>query len=144
MCRSQQEIAEVRDLAADRLSIYHRPAGQPDYRQRASDDLPMEGEGHCWLVIYASRDEKRLAPLLYWNQGEAGVQVCTVDDETIDALSYFHVVDPVSLKPVTLFDRVQALLQTPDGPIEKAWARTALDFLDNPVLKRARTRSSRD
>ena len=95
----------------------------------------LEGEGHCWLVIYPSPSGKGLCPLLYWSQGESGVHVCVADEPAMPMLSEILVAADRPGKLSTLYERVVRLVADGGDWLEQEWARTAYDVLDNPVLR---------
>ena len=134
LLQAQRQIAEVRSLDGATHSILYRDT-DGHLAPHVQNDLVTEGVGQCWLVIYPAPDGTGLCPMLYWCQGEGGVHVCVLNDESIDILSAFHVCNTAALSVESLFDRIHRLAIGDSYQLEVEWMRTAFDLLDNPFLR---------
>jgi hypothetical protein len=132
--QSQEEIAELRPLIT-RQSVIVFGNDKQEYRSNSRPGGLLEGDGHCWLVIYPSLDGNKLCPMFYWSQGEGGVHVCILNDETIDILSNFHIISAGPVRVFTVFEHLSELLDGGAKMVEIEWARTAFDLLDSPFLR---------
>jgi hypothetical protein len=133
-------IAEQRSLEEQRTKVvFIGDEGQTYQTAPSSVNNLMEGEGHCWIVIYPSPNEKGLVPMFYWSQGEGGVHVCVLTDETIDVLANFHIASSADARVISVFERIAELLKDKARPIEIEWARTAFDILSNPFLSKSKS-----
>lgn len=141
----QNDLAELRTLHTGRAEVAWRDAHSAQYKlhstvaefteEFSNRRFPSE-EGHCWIVIYPARLRHGLCPMLYWSQGQGGVHVCPLDEDSIYVLSHFCLsVGPDGKGVITLFDRLRQMLWDESNSLELEWARTVFDVLKNPVLK---------
>jgi hypothetical protein len=140
----QNDLGELRTLHTGRAEVAWRDAHSALYRlhstvaeftEEVSNRRSPSEEGHCWLVIYPARLRQALCPMLYWSQGQGGVHVCPLDEDSIYVLSHFCLSGGTDGKGViTLFDSLRQMLWDESNSLELEWARTVFDVLKNPIL----------
>lgn len=118
--------------------VLQQPFGQLDFHDSGS-----YGTEFGWLIIYPTRDNSRLMPMLYVSHEEGGPYVLPLNARNLEIMR-----DAIWLTETehkSLFDRIKDLLGYRPGEervLEQGLRRTAPWFSHNPILKAARAQAA--